>query len=344
VGLVPRTLRIGGLLALLGVMLGLAGAAGAGNHVVYPDATGDNGYQSSTNYASDVRSVDVSGTDDGTVHISVTLVDADGRMVPGDELNVYLNTDRKSTGQNGFDYALEASGNPSGQPSFFLCSLGTPVDCQAGLPGYAAETYPAAGTHVVTFNITTGDAAFDFYVLSSYQQPGGSTTLKDLAPNSGAFTYATNADPDRDGVFGAADACPTKTARGVNDANHNGCPGPFAFIGVARHYAATLSSANLQLKKLWFEGSIPAGARVRISSGSRGETLTSGRGYVRSRRFHGTLRFGTVLTVRITKPGYVGFYAHLVVTHGGLAQRGKKCIRATGSQAPVPCSSSLRGK
>jgi hypothetical protein len=343
---IPRALRVGGLFVALALILGvtLAGAASAGNQTTYNDAAGDNQHQSSTYYASDIRSVVATSADNGAARIAVTLVDVDGRMVAGDELGVYVNIDRKSsTGDQGYDYELLALGQSSGQPNFDLCSLASPVTCQAGSSGFGAETYPSTGTHVITFNTTTSSCGFDFFVRSSYQSGSGPTVIDD-APNSAAYTFNANNDPDHDGVCGDGDACPTTLARGIYDSNHNGCPGPFGRISANRHFVAGVSSSGFQLKKLFFDGAIPAGAKVQISSASRGETLTALKGFVRSRRFHGAFRFGTVITVRMTKPGYVGFYAQYVVTHSGLASRRSLCIPATGKQSPVRCTGGLRGK
>jgi hypothetical protein len=286
----------------------------------------------------------VTSSDTGAIRVAVTLVDGDGRMVSGDQLRVYVNIDRNSsTGDNGYDYELLAIGQSSGQPNFDFCSLASPVTCQAGASGFGAETYPSSGTHVITFNTETSSSGFDFFVRSSYQS-GNNAEVTDDAPNSGAYTFNANNDPDHDGVYGDGDACPTKAARGVYDSNHNGCPGLFSRIAANRHFVAGVSASGFQLRKLWFDGGIPAGARVQISGAGRGETLKAVSGFVRSRRFHGAFRFGSVITVRMTKPGYIGFYARYVVTHSGLAQRQSLCIPATGKQSPVRCTSSLRGK
>ena len=42
--------------------------------------------------------------------------------------------------------------------------------------------------------------------------------------------------------------------------------------------------------------------------------------------------------------GYIGFYARYVVTRAGLAARKSLCIPPMGKQAPVKCTSGLRGK
>jgi hypothetical protein len=344
VRVIPRALRVGGLFVALALMLGLAGSASAGNQTTYNDAAADNQHQSDTYYASDVRSVVVTSADNGAVRFVITLVDGDAHLVAGDELHVYVNLDRKaSTGDQGYDYDLLAQGQSSGQPSFAICSLESPVTCRAGSSGFGSETDPSSGTHVVTFNTGIDTSGFDFFVRSEYQS-GSGPTVTDDAPNSGVYTFAANNDPDRDGVYGLGDECPTKPARGAYDSNHNGCPGPFSRISANRHFAAAVSAGTFQLKKLYFDGAIPAGAKVQLSSASRGETLRATSGFVLSRRFRGAFRFGTVITVRMTKPGYIGFYAQYVVTHSGLATRKSLCIPATGKQSPVKCTGGLRGK
>ena len=332
---------------MLALVIGAAGAAGAGNHQIYSDTTGDAQAASSTAYASDIRQVEVTSADNGDTTIATTLADGPGHMSPGDELDVFFNKDRKaSTGQNGFDYDLVATGGSSG-PSFYLCTLSTPVDCQAGQSGYGSDQNVGSGLHVVTFNLTTKNiAAFDFFVVSSFPNPNDANNpLTDRAPNSGVITYSTGADGDHDGVFGSADKCPTVRVTRATDKNGNGCPGPFGFIRAFRRQVAVPQPGALQLRSLAFEGTFPSGTKVQLTGAGRGETLNSAAGYVRSRRFSGSsVSYGSTVTVQMTKVGWVGLYARYVATRGGgLVLRKQLCIPAYGPKRPVPCSNKLRG-
>ena len=225
-------LFVAAAVALL-VVLGVSSAAAspAGNHLIWSDPTGDNQSQSSTVYASDIRQVELTSQDNGAVKIAITLVDGDGKLVSGDELDVLIDYDRnQSTGESGFDIELVATGHSGSAATFVLCRLSGTRSCEEGPTDWAHDTPgTTTGTHVVDFNVSAGVAAFDFGVVESYTS--GSTTLKDIAPNSGHYTFELRADPDNDGVQGTSDKRPTVAARGKSDANHNGCPGPFKLIG-----------------------------------------------------------------------------------------------------------------
>jgi hypothetical protein len=327
--------------------LAFAGSVGASNHVTFSDPAGDNEVApgNANAYASDVRVVDITSADNGDVRIAVTLVDGPARLVNGDQLDVYINIDRnQSTGQSGFDIDLVAVGQSSGQPTFFLCRLSTPVSCEAGVAGFGHDTPTATSTHVVDFNLSTGIPAFDFFVRATY--PNGSASLKDDAPNSGVFTYPVKADPDGDGVHGTSDECPTTRATGQNDRNGNGCPGPFQRIRAREpHFRAVPFSSYLQLSGLRFTG-LPTGAQVEIAARSRRERVTANRfGVAPSRLLAGALPYRMVITVRITKAAYIGAYIKLATDRRqGLRLVQKRCIPAVGSQAPVACSGKLTGR
>jgi hypothetical protein len=299
-------------------------------------------------YASDIRQVDVSSEDSGNLRVAVTLVDGPARLVQGDRLDVYLDTDRKqSTGQSGFDIDLVAIGKSSGAPDFLLCRLSTPTSCENGVSGFGHDQPTATSTHVVDFNLSTGIPAFDFGVVAQYPNPNNANTpLTDIAPNSGVWTYQLMADPDGDGLHGTSDKCPTKAARGKFDRNANGCPGPFSFIHTQEpHFRAVPQAGSLQLSGLRLTG-LPIGSRVEFAVGSIHErTTVGGSGTARSRRISGGLRYGTGVTIKVTKSAWVGVYLKLVVDRRvGLRSVRKACIPAIGSQSPVGCGNrALRG-
>jgi len=323
---------------------GAASAAGTGNGVRFTDPTGDAETSGTNNYASDIRQVDVTSTDRGVVHISVTLADADARLVQGDELSVLIDYDRnRNTGQSGFDLELIATGHAAGTPtSFVLCRLGAQSSCETGPDGWAHDQPSGSGLHVVDFILTMGTPAFDFGIVESYTQPGTTTSLTDTAPNSGLWTFELKADPDGDGLHGTADACPSVAARGKFDSNNNGCPGPFKSIRAEAHFTGLAFPRYLRLTDLRVTGVSP-GAQVVFSS-PRGTDVAKANssGVAHSRRAKGNFSFGSVITIRITKPAFVGAYLKEVVSKRGLKVARRACIAPTGG-SPVKCSARLRG-
>ena len=325
---------------------GAASASQTGNHTVYTDPAGDAQSSSSTNYAADIRQVDVTTTDVGNLTIAVTLSDADAKLVKGDELSVFVDIDRKaSTGDsNGFEYEFVAQGASSGSTeSFLFCSLTAPRSCQEFQSGKASDTKTSTTTHVVSFSIGTNADDFDFAVVEGYTQPGQTATLYDHAPDSGIWTFQTKTDPDGDGLYGTGDECPTVSARGKNDRNNNGCPGPFKLIGTKEaHFSGVVFPSFMRLSKLTVTG-VPAGATVVFSSPKGGDSAKAGNsGSAKSKRVKGDFRYGSVITIRITKPQFVGVFLREKVAKTGLQLLQRLCIPATGG-GPVKCSAKLKG-
>jgi hypothetical protein len=360
------------LAAVCGVLIGggEASARSTANSQTFTDATGDNQSSSSTNYASDIRSVNVTSTDTGTVHISTTLADADARLVEGDAFDVFIDTDRnRSTGGTGslggIEVDLVADGHSSGGTTFFFCSTVPRIDCQEGPTDWAHDQQTATGLHAVDFYITmsyctrkacpsgisrTSTCAFDFRAQEAYTQPGGSTTLYDWLPSPSTYaTFNLNADPDRDGLCGYVDKCPTAAATGIFDRNNNGCKGPYSFLQAQPHAATTGGPAGtLHVLKAWITGA-PPGASVTFSSPSGSERLVANSsGKATSRKIArggrgSNFRYGSSINIRVTKRGFVGNFLKLVAKPSGLALLKPKCIPATGGAA-VKCSSKLKGK
>lgn len=330
--------------ACAGLGGGAASASSAGNHTIYQDPVGDNGRTSTTNYASDIQTVDVTSTDLGVVHISTTLADADARLVQGDELDVLIDYDRnRNTGQSGFDLELVATGHASGTPtSFVLCRLGQQSSCETGPDGWAHDQPSGPGKHIVDFLLTMGIPAFDFGVVETYTSSAG--PLTDIAPNSGLWTFETKADPDNDGLYGSSDRCPTVAARGKFDRNNNGCLGPFASISAKEvHFSGVAYPGYLRLRDVRVTG-LPPGSDVVFSSSHGGDRAkANSSGTARSRRVSGNFSYGSLITIRITKEAFVGIYLKEVVTKSGLKVKRRACIPATGGP-PVKCSSALSGK
>jgi hypothetical protein len=323
---------------------GAASASKAGNHTVFPDPAGDAQSSSSTNYASDIRQVDVTSADDGKITFAVTMVDVDAKLVNGDELSVFVDIDRKATtgDSNGFEYQFVASGGSSGT-SFLFCTLRAPRSCSEIQSGNAHDTKTGTNTHVVDFATSTNVAAFDFVIQEKYTQPGQTASLYDFAPNSGHFSFETKTDPDGDGLYGSGDACPTVGARGKNDKNNNGCLGPFPFISTKEaHFKGLAFQSFMRLTQVRVSGA-PTGSKVVFSSPRGGDTAKANAyGSASSRRVKGDFRYGSVITIRITKPAYVGVYLREKVSKGGLRVLKRQCIPATGGK-PVKCSGKLKG-
>jgi hypothetical protein len=322
---------------------GAANAAPAGNHTIYNDAIGDNQRQSSSVYASDIQQVELTSQDSGAVQIAATLADGDAKLVNGDTLEVLIDYDRNaSTGQSGFDIDLVATGHSGSATTFLLCRLGATRSCEEGPTDWAHDTKTGTGIHVVDFNVSAGVAAFDFGLIESYVS--GSTTLTDVAPDTGIWTFELKADPDNDGLNGTADQCPTVAARGKFDKNKNGCPGPFSFIGTKEaHFSGLVFPSFMRLTQLRVTGA-PTGAKVVFSSPKGGDSAkVNGSGTARSRRIKGDFRYGSVITIRITKPTFVGVYLKEKVSKTGLKLLQRRCIPAVGGSAPVKCSGKLKG-
>ena len=90
-------------------------------------------------------------------------------------------------------------------------------------------------------------------------------------------------------------------------------------------------------------------ATVVIQSRSVRERLTANSGgKVTSKRFRKkTMRVGTVFTIKITKAGYIGYWAKLRLQNRLpiLRRVGTRlCIPAVGTTAPRPCGTVDRGK
>jgi hypothetical protein len=324
------------------VLGGAASASSAGNHTVYTDPAGDAQHSSNTNYAADIQQIDVTTKDSGLLTFAVTLQDADAKLVEGDELSVYVDIDRntKTGDTNGFEYQFIADGSSTGT-AFTFCTLLAPRSCREWT---TAHDKPATtNTHVVDFSIPTDAAAFDFVVLEGYTAPNQTGTLYDVAPDTGVYTFETKTDPDNDGIYGYKDKCPTVAAKGKYDANKNGCPGPFAFVATKEaHFSGVIYPSFLRLTQLRINGA-PAGAKVVFSSPKGGESATvNGSGSARSRRIKGDFRYGSMITIRITKPAFVGVYLQETVSKGGLKVVKRLCIPATGG-GPVACSAKLKG-
>jgi len=326
------------------LFVGGAAASSASNHIVFSDPAGDNQSTSSSAYASDIRQIDVTSQDDGSVKFAVTLADGPAKLVDGDRLDVLIDYDRNAnTGSSGFDIDLVANGHNSTPTTFQLCRYqSTQYSCEVPNFEWAHDTQTATGFHVVDFEVSSGVPAFDFGVIESWT-PSGGTALTDIAPNSGLYTFETKADPDNDGKFGTSDSCPSVRAVGKFDTNGNGCPGPFALIHANDIRAvAVIYPDKLQVRSVWIKG-VPPGASVSFKApGHSAHARGNSSGTARTNGLTGNYRFGSTFSARITKSGVVGLVLTAKATKRGLKVVNRKCIPATGG-APVKCTGKLKG-
>jgi hypothetical protein len=327
------------------LFVGAASATSAANHVIYTDPAGDNQSTSSSAYASDIRQIDVTSKDDGFVTFDVTLADGPAKLVDGDELDIFIDYDRNpSTGSSGFDLDLVATGHNSTATTFTLCRYeSTQYSCEVPNFDWASDTKTATGVHVVEFNLTTGVAAFDFAVIEGWT-PSGGTTLTDIAPNSGVFTFSTNADPDKDGKYGTSDSCPTVRAVGKFDTNGNGCPGPFPVIRAdsIRTPGGVRYPQYLQVHSVYV-GGVPPGTTVSLNAPRHHAFVrANSSGIARTSRLSGNFPYGSIFTARIARPAFVGVLLKAKVTKNGPKVISRLCIPAQGGK-PVKCSGKLKG-
>ena len=149
-----------------------------------------------------------------------------------------------------------------------------------------------------------------------------------------------SADSDQDGVPDRSDACPSKAA-GKFDQNKNGCAGPFAAINARVGFQ--LLVPPLQFRELRVRG-VPSQSIVELRLPGFVERIT-GSGVVASRKLVGRpLRERVILELRVSKLGWIGYYARLRVSSSGVSVVSRQCLPPTGGKAPTPCGPALRGK
>ena len=99
-----------------------------------------------------------------------------------------------------------------------------------------------------------------------------------------------------------------------------------------------LQFTRLQIKGVPFKGVVELrlqGERERLA----------GSGSVSSRKLLGdAIAERAVLELRVSKPGWIGYYARLRVTSNGVTVITRRCLSPTGGNTPVRCGASLRGK
>lgn len=243
------------------------------------DAFGDAQKDTNGNAAADISDVTIFNTKEGLMYVVVTIDQT--KLFPGDEIDVFLDTDRNpNTGCTGDEYVLSATGQTDPAPAKF--ELGR---CTGGRYSFTVPQTGFVGAidtarRQVDFRFTTasiGRATRFNYSVGAYWSPNTTSSFTDFAPDTGVYTFSLER---------AKIPCRTVFARLVRD------PG---WVGV-------VSGGVLVLRSLRMRG-VPAGATVRFQTRSVAETVrANSAGIARSRRMiNRPLAIGRVITVRIKK-------------------------------------------
>jgi hypothetical protein len=340
--MIGRALRLIAAVAVVVTMV-VAVPASASNSMSFTDPT-----EGGT--APDLTTVRVTNDDDGGVDFEITVL-GKPRLSPGDFVAVFADTDQNpSTGNPqvfGSDTTMTATGTASTPQYNFCLWENNAWKCQT----YSqwTDTSVSATSHVLRIGLTLGtkrNGRMNFTVGSSFTDPTTKAQTFDRAPDAATWVYnvaIVQADADRDGVRGSADKCPQKH-RGQFDRNRNGCPGPYPLINPEPRNPGFASGGSTTFTSVVFR-SIPPGAKVVITASGLKETLrASSAGRAPSQAMKRPWRDGAIITVRITKPGYVGYHGQFRVgPPSGLNRVKRLCVPATGRQTAVRCTKALRG-
>ena len=199
----------------------------------------------------------------------------------------------------------------------------------------------AAATEA-TYRVTSADIGSTLRVIVTATNPGGTASAL-----SDPTAVVPNPDTDADRVPDATDLCPTVPG-GPFDYNGNGCPGIFPAIAPDfRPLVAVSGRRPIRFVRFRIADLSPA-ASVTIQSRSLRERLTANSGgKVESRRFRNkSFRIGTLFTVKITKAGFIGYWARLRLYNRSpfLRPLVRRCTPAVGAPIPTRCRAVDRGK
>jgi hypothetical protein len=303
-----HVIRSFGLVGLVtAVALACASPGVAANSATFTDPTGDNEGAGTVNYAQDIVSVQVVSEDDGGMTFIVTVQSApanQGTLFPGDRVQIEIDADSDpSTGDQGLEAALIADGQGAGRtPSGAICRL-QPDSNQLACEAFAITSTVSPPNHVLTFTFEQGNW-FDirFSVFTTFPRTDGSCCNMDAAPNTGQFDFDVRADPDQDGVSGAADGCPTKPG-GRFDTDDDGCPGPLGTLPPIRirFDGFTRTSSSVTFRGFGVT-EVPPGVLVKVKVGNKTYTRR-GSGVIRG--LNGKrLPAGLKITLTTSAPGF----------------------------------------
>ena len=156
-----------------------------------------------------------------------------------------------------------------------------------------------------------------------------------------------NPDSDRDGVPNSVDRCPTESSR-ARDANRNGCLdlvflSPPDVLLRPGNFCRGRRCFGIKVVRLVVK-EVPPGSRVSVSCTRRGCKRSSkpvgGSGRTTITKLRGKrLRAGVKLSIRVTRPGYVGRVVTYTILRNNLRKK-TRCLRP-GTTRSVTCSPSL---
>lgn len=219
---------------------------------------------------------------------------------------------------------------------------GSTLTAQAGAcadifaPDVTLEWYRCSGTTPATCTTRVKAAQPS---PSSYTATAADTGLRlGVKQVASGGLPPTDEDWDLTGVIAAAPTPPPGGGPGGPAPGPPAVPllSPFPAVIIA----GRLTRRGARFTKLVIRG--PRGSRVRVRCSGRGCPKRTGRrtigrrGSVRLRRFQTVLRYGTVLEVRVTKPGYVGKFASFQIRRRKPPLRADMCLQP-GAPAPTPC-------
>ena len=201
---------------------------------------------------------------------------------------------------------------------------------------------PVAGRTSDVYAVAPTDVGWTLRVAVTARNSDGSST----AVSAPTRVVRPQRDTDADGVPDAVDQCDRRRA-GRFDYDRDGCPGPYPRIRPRSASVAEISGEVVRflIFKLEF---VPRGANVALTgAGVRLRARGNAANVVESRRLaNERMRVGTVLTLSVTKPGHIGYWARLRVnaTAPTLAAIVARCIPATRPARPVSCKRVDRGR
>ncbi len=243
------------------------------------DPFGDAQKDTAGNPAADISDVTILNLKSGLIYVIVTI--DQGKLYDGDELDVFINSDRKtSTGCNGDEYVLAAVGFTDPKPDKFelgRCAAGR-FDFNISQTGFAGAFEAAKRQVDFRFSSSTVRGAMRFnYTVGTFWSPNATNTYKDFAPDQGDYSFVLER---------AKISCPTVFGSLVRD------PG----------WAGVTSSGVLVLSSLRMRG-VPPGATVTFRNRGVAETVrANSSGVATSRRMLSRrLGKGSSITVQIKK-------------------------------------------
>jgi hypothetical protein len=145
-----------------------------------------------------------------------------------------------------------------------------------------------------------------------------------------AIASAPAADSDRDGVVNSADKCPG-TPAGRFDADHDGCPGPYARLHPRLRGRWTVLRRGVRIRSLSVTG-LRRGVKVRFTCGpchAKRTLRAKGSRLVLEPLTHRFLRRGRGFTLTATGFGLIGDRLQVTVKRYGRGHRARLRVRRT---------------